>query len=128
AVEARADAVLGLLTGNVVDGARLKLQAAGITFDRFRVGAFGSDHADRTALPPIAAERAAPHMGRRPHGDDIVIVGDTPADMTCGRALGARAIGVATGRYSAADLAAAGAWAVFPTFEDTHAVLDAVWG
>jgi phosphoglycolate phosphatase-like HAD superfamily hydrolase len=67
-------------------------------------------------------------MGRRPHGDDIVIIGDTPADMTCGRALGARAIGVATGRYSAADLAAAGAWAVFPTFEDTHAVLDAVWG
>ena len=118
------EALLGLLTGNLMDGARLKLGAAGLAFGRFRVGAFGSDHHDRAALPDIAADRAAPLMGRRPAGPDVVIIGDTPADMRCGKGIGARAIGVATGRYTAAELEGAGAWRVFEDLGDTAAVLE----
>jgi phosphoglycolate phosphatase-like HAD superfamily hydrolase len=126
-IEERHDSILGLLTGNVVDGARLKLSAAGIAPERFRVGAFGSDHHDRARLPSIAAERAEPLMGRRPAGADIVILGDTPADVTCGQAVGARAIGVATGHYSVGELRAAGAFAVFEDLAATASVLDAIY-
>lgn len=117
---------LGLLTGNVVAGARLKLGAAGIDFTRFRLGAFGSDHADRPMLPPIAAERAAPLFGRVPRGAEVVILGDTPADVTCGNGIGARAVAVATGSYSVDALRDAGAAAVFDTLAATEAVLEAI--
>lgn len=126
ALEARDDVLLGLLTGNVVPGARLKLEAAGIAFDRFQVGAYGSDSPHRPDLPPIAVERAEPLLGRRAAGDEIVIIGDTPADVTCGAALGVRAIAVATGHYSVDELHAAGAAAVFPDLADTEAVLEAM--
>ncbi len=126
-IEARADAVLGLLTGNLADGAALKLRAAGVDPARFRVGAYGSDSPERSALPPIAARRAAPIMGITPRGDQIVIIGDTPADMTCGRGVGARAVGVATGRHAVSELAAAGAFAVFEDFADPQPVLDAIF-
>jgi len=127
AIEGRHDSVLGLLTGNVADGARLKLRSAGIAPERFLVGAFGSDHHDRARLAAIAADRAAAHMGRVPAGAEIVILGDTPADMTCGRDVGARAIGVATGFYGRAELLAAGAHAVFETFAEPGPVLDAIY-
>ncbi len=123
ALEAREDALVGLLTGNIIEGARLKLRAAGIDPDRFRVGAYGSDAAERSRLPAIAAERAAPLMGRTPTGREIVIVGDTPADMTCGREVGARAIGVATGAFSVTELEAAGAATAFESFADWAAAL-----
>jgi phosphoglycolate phosphatase-like HAD superfamily hydrolase len=126
-LEARGDALLGLLTGNVVEGARLKLRAAGIAPERFRVGAFGSDHADRSCLPAIAAERAVPLLTRVPRGHEIVIVGDTPSDMTCGRAVGARAIGVATGSFSVRDLTAAGAYAAFPDLGEPEQVVRAIY-
>ncbi len=126
AIEARADALLGLLTGNVERGAALKLTAAGIDSARFRVGAYGSDSPQRAELPAIAASRAAPIMGRTPTGPDVVIIGDTPADMTCGRGVGARAIGVATGAYSVNELMHAGAYAAFETLSDTARVLDAI--
>jgi phosphoglycolate phosphatase-like HAD superfamily hydrolase len=126
-LERRGDAVLGLLTGNVAEGARLKLRAAGIAPERFRVGAFGSDHADRSCLPAIAAERAAPLFVQVPRGEDVVIVGDTPADMTCGRAIGARAIGVATGSYTADELASAGAFAVFADLSEPELVARAIY-
>jgi phosphoglycolate phosphatase-like HAD superfamily hydrolase len=126
-LEARGDALLGLLTGNVADGARLKLAAAGIEPGGFGVGAFGSDHADRACLPAIAAERAAAVLARVPRGAEIVILGDTPSDMTCGRAVGARAIGVATGSYSAHDLKAAGAFATFKDFADPSQVIRAIY-
>lgn len=125
-IEVHASAILGLLTGNVVRGATLKLEAAGIEPRRFRVGAFGSDSAVRSELPAIAAQRAKLLMGRVPFGEDIVIVGDTPADMTCGRAVGARAIGVATGSYTVADLLQCGAYAAFADLSDTAAVVDAI--
>ncbi len=126
-LECRNDTVLGLLTGNLVEGAALKLRAVGLEPGRFRVGAYGSDAADRARLPAIAAERAAPLLGRLVSGDDLVIIGDTPADVTCGASLGARAIGVATGSYTRAELLAAGAFAAFDSFADPAPVLAAVY-
>ena len=126
ALEARADVCLGLLTGNVVRGAGLKLTAAGIDPDRFRLGAYGSDHADRPMLPPIAVERALPLFGRAPAGEEIVIIGDTPADVTCGAALGVRAVAVATGSYSVSELEAAGAHATFSDLAATGDVVNAI--
>ncbi len=127
-LEARSSVVLGLLTGNVMEGATLKLAAAGIAPGRFRVGAYGSDSAHRPDLPAIAARRAETHFGREPRGREVVIIGDTPADVTCGRAIAARAIGVATGAYSVELLAEAGAHATFPDLSDTSRVLEAILG
>jgi phosphoglycolate phosphatase-like HAD superfamily hydrolase len=128
ALDQRDDVVLGLLTGNVHEGARAKLTAVGIDPDRFRVGAFGSDHADRPELPAIARARAEALLGHAIDGGQVVVIGDTPADMECGRAIGARAIGVATGSYSVDDLRACGAAAVFADLSDTAAVMRAVIG
>lgn len=127
ALEARSDTVIGLLTGNLEEGAHLKLSAAGIEPGRFRVGAFGSDSANRADLPAIAAARAVPLMGRVPDGNAIVIIGDTPADMTCGNGVGARAVGVATGRHSVAELLQAGGDAAFEDLAETESVLDAIY-
>lgn len=120
--------VVGLLTGNVARGAAIKLTAAGIPTDQFHVGAYGSDHAVRAELPPIAALRAAPLFGRSPRGAEVVIIGDTPADVTCGLGLGATAIGVATGHYATDDLARAGAAHVFADLADTDRVRSAILG
>jgi phosphoglycolate phosphatase-like HAD superfamily hydrolase len=127
ALGARPDCVVGLLTGNVVDGARLKLSSAGLGLERFRVGAFGSDSHERTALPAVAQQRARDILGVEVRGPDLVIVGDTPSDVRCGESVGARAIGVATAHYSVSQLLAAGAAAAFPDFSDTRAVMEAVF-
>jgi phosphoglycolate phosphatase-like HAD superfamily hydrolase len=119
--------VLGLLTGNVVQGAALKLRSAGIDPGRFRVGAFGSDAPHRPDLPPIAARRAVPFFGRQPAGDDVVIIGDTPADIACGECINARAVAVATGGYSRARLQACGPYAVFDDLSDTDRVLRSIF-
>jgi phosphoglycolate phosphatase len=126
ALEAHEDATLGLLTGNIERGARRKLRAVGIDFGRFRVNAFGCDHAERPQLPAVAQQRARDVLGVEMRGDRMVIIGDTPADIHCGRELGVRAIGVATGRYAVEELASHSPAAVFPTLEDTEAVVDAI--
>lgn len=97
--------LLGLVTGNVERGARLKLERFDL-WPRFRVGAFGSDARERDRLPAIALERARRLTGRSFAGHEAVIVGDTPADVQCARAAGAIAVAVATGRPSRAQLAA----------------------
>jgi phosphoglycolate phosphatase len=125
-LEAEDGVVLGLLTGNMAEGAALKLGAAGLDPARFRVGAYGSDSARRPELPPIAAQRAEPYFGRVPSGSEVVIIGDTPADIACGGCISARALGVATGAYSVADLAACGPHAVFQDLSDTDRVLEAI--
>jgi phosphoglycolate phosphatase len=125
-LEADSGVVLGLLTGNVAQGAALKLRAGGIAPERFRVGAYGSDAAYRPELPPIAARRAEAIFGRVPRGTEVVIIGDTPADVACGAGIDARALGVATGAYSVGDLEACGAHAVFLDLSETDAVLDAI--
>ena len=126
-LEARPGVVLGLLTGNVAEGAALKLRSGGLDPARFLVGAYGSDAAYRPELPPIAARRAAPYFGRVPKGSEVVIIGDTPADIGCGGAISARALAVATGAYTVAELEACEPHAVFQDLSDTACVLDAIF-
>jgi len=127
-LERHEHAVLGLLTGNLAQGAALKLRAAGIAPERFAVGAYGSDSARRADLPAIAAARAESRFGHVPTGHEVVIIGDTPADVTCGAAIGARAVGVATGAYGIEELASHGAHAVFADLSDTDRVIEAILG
>jgi phosphoglycolate phosphatase-like HAD superfamily hydrolase len=121
------DAVLGLLTGNLEAGARLKLQAAGLAIDDFVVGAFGSDHAERSRLPLVAVERAESRFGHRFTGKSVVIIGDTPFDIACGEHLGVRTIAVATGSYTGDELAACEPDYLFPTLADVDAVWSAIF-
>lgn len=98
------DIHLGLVTGNVEPIAHEKLSVHG--FDEyFPVGAFGSDHADRNRLPPLATQRAAEHAGgSRFPPERVVVIGDTVHDIECARAAGARTVAVCTGRYSRTEL------------------------
>jgi phosphoglycolate phosphatase len=125
-LEARSGVVLGLLTGNVAESAALKLRSGGIDPSRFRVGAYGSDAAQRPMLPEIAARRAEPFFGRVPRGSEVVIIGDTPADIHCGEGISARAVGVATGSYTVSDLAGCGPHAVFEDLSNTEGVMEAI--
>jgi phosphoglycolate phosphatase-like HAD superfamily hydrolase len=125
-LEAERGVVIGLLTGNLERGAILKLRAAGLDPGRFRVGAYGSDSPDRPDLPAIAARRAEPFFGRAPAGSEVVIIGDTPADIACGLSIGARAVAVATGSYSVAQLEACGPHEVFADLSDTERALEAI--
>jgi phosphoglycolate phosphatase-like HAD superfamily hydrolase len=127
-LESEPDVVLGLLTGNLAEGAALKLRSGRIAPERFRVGAYGSDSGHRPDLPAIAARRAEPIFGRVPHGAEIVIIGDTPADVACGAGIDARALAVATGAYSVADLTACSPHAVFSDLSGTEAVVEAILG
>ena len=90
------------------------------------MGAYGSDSADRAALPPIAAQRAEGYFGRIPSGPEVVIIGDTPADIACGQCINARSVAVATGRYTVADLTACQPHAVFQDLSNTEQVLEAI--
>jgi phosphoglycolate phosphatase len=121
----RSDALVGLLTGNIEPGARVKLRPTGL-WPLFRVGAFGSDDADRRRLPAIACERARALTGRDFPFERVTIIGDTPLDVDCARACGARAIAVATGFHSADELAACAPDALFGDFSDVHTVLESL--
>jgi phosphoglycolate phosphatase-like HAD superfamily hydrolase len=125
-LEATSGVLLGLLTGNLEQGARAKLQSVGIDPRRFRVGAYGSDHEHRPELPAIAVARTREVLGIELDGNRVVVIGDTPADLTCGQALGASSIGVATGRYSVDQLARHDPAAVFENLSDTASVVRAI--
>lgn len=118
--------VVGLLTGNIETGARAKLTAAGIDPARFRVNAFGSDHELRPELPAVAQRRASELLGIDVRGNRLVIIGDTPGDIQCGEAIGARAIAVATGSYTVEQLAAYQPYALFESLANTSAVLTSI--
>jgi phosphoglycolate phosphatase-like HAD superfamily hydrolase len=118
---------LGLLTGNLERGARMKLEPPG--FNRyFPFGAFGSDSPDRYELPAVAIDRARRHSGREFVGKSVVIIGDSVHDVACGRSLGVRAIAVATGPTPADRLAAESPDALFASFEDVDAAVAAILG
>jgi phosphoglycolate phosphatase-like HAD superfamily hydrolase len=125
-LDQRHDVIVGLLTGNLVAGARAKLAAVGLEFERFKVGAFGSDHEARGELPAVAQRRAREQLGVDVAGPDVVVIGDTPADIHCGQSIGARAIAVATGHYSVDDLRAHHPAVVFEDLADTAAVVAAI--
>ncbi len=118
----RAEAVVGLLTGNIEAGARVKLATTGL-LPYFRVGAYGSDDPDRTRLPAIAAARVERLTGRPVGFEQMVIIGDTPLDVDCARACGATAVAVATGQHPLAELRACAPDLIFPDFSDVATVL-----
>ncbi len=109
-------ASIGLLTGNTAGGAASKMRHFGLA-GHFPFGAYGSDHADRNQLGPIALERAALHAGRSFTAAETWVIGDTPKDIACAHAIGARCLAVATGQFSAAALAAHGADQVVESLE-----------
>jgi phosphoglycolate phosphatase-like HAD superfamily hydrolase len=111
-----------LLTGNLEPIARLKLGCAGLErYVDFELGAFGSDHRDRTCLVPITRQRLRARLGA--DDLDIVVVGDTPRDIACARAGGARAVAVATGGFSRDALGAHSPDAVLEDLHDTETVI-----
>jgi phosphoglycolate phosphatase-like HAD superfamily hydrolase len=119
----RDDAVVGLLTGNVEEGARIKLAPTGL-WPFFRVGAFGSDDADRRRLPALACARARVIAGCEFPFEHVTILGDTPLDVDCARACGARAVAVATGYYPYDDLHGCGPDHLFQDFSDVAHVVS----
>lgn len=118
--------LMGLVTGNMAALAPIKLRAAGFDPADFPIGAFGSEGWDRAMLPPLALARANAFNGMDFAPDRVVIIGDTPGDITCAHSIGARTIAVATGPFSAAELAAHQPDSLFATLEDTSAVLHAI--
>lgn len=114
-LEARSQAV-GLLTGNTAPGSAAKMLHFGLS-GYFRIGAYGCDHADRNRLGPIALKRARECFGTDFSPAETIIIGDTPKDIACAKAVGARCLAVATGRFSCEELSFHGADHVVPTLE-----------
>jgi phosphoglycolate phosphatase len=96
--------IVGLLTGNIRLGAEIKLRHYGI-WDAFTLGGFGDDHENRNKIAGVARERGVRHLGTPLAGEQILVVGDTPFDIECGRAIEAKVLAVATGGASHEKLA-----------------------
>jgi phosphoglycolate phosphatase-like HAD superfamily hydrolase len=121
------DVLLGLLTGNIEQGARIKLEPTGL-WPYFPIGAFGSDHVDRRRLPSLAARRAHARVGYPFRPTEVFVIGDTPLDIECARAFGAVAVAVATGNYSRAELLASEPDLFFEHLGDVNRALDLLLG
>ena len=118
-----------LLTGNLEPIARLKLACAQLdSYVDFDLGAYGSDHADRSCLVPVSRARLENRFGREVSPTDIVVVGDTPLDIACARAGGAWVVAVATGNFSRQELEAHHPDVLLDDLQDTQAVVKAVLG
>jgi phosphoglycolate phosphatase-like HAD superfamily hydrolase len=126
---AAAGARQSVLTGNIRPLATVKLAAAGLGEQLdLNVGAYGDTHEVRAELVPVARRAARAAYGTDFGGRSTVLVGDTPLDVAAALDTGARAVGVATGSFPAADLATAGAHAVLSDLTDTSLVVAAVTG
>lgn len=106
ALRQRDDVLLGLVTGNVKDAAAVKLRAAGYDPAWFPVGAYGHEALERDVLPALALARAVDHYRHPLQPDDVFVIGDTPADVSCARALGGRSVAVGTGFFERDELIA----------------------
>jgi|SRR5215212_913575 len=126
-LESHASVILGLLTGNIEPGARLKLDGAALN-GYFPFGAFGSDSANRNELPPIAMQRATEMHGHRVQGSDVVILGDSIYDIRCGVPYDATTIAIASGKTSAETLRAENPRHFFESAEDLGALMSAILG
>lgn len=124
---AQRDTVQSVLTGNVKPAAHLKLELMDLLayFD-LEVGAFGSDHHHRPELVPIAIKRAEQRYGRAFSRADVVVIGDTPHDISCARHGGARVVAVATGHYDVQALERCNPDALFPDLAQTDHILRAL--
>ena len=121
-LHADTDVLLGLLTGNIEAGARIKLEPTGLS-PYFRLGAYGSDHLDRRQLPSLAARRAHALVGVPFAPEQVVVIGDTPRDIECARHFGAVAVAVATGQFTRAALEAERPDLLFDDFADVEDAL-----
>ena len=117
------DIGVGLLTGNIARGAELKLDSAGLT-EHFVLGSYGSDHEEREQLSRIALQRARDMWNPALCPENTVVIGDTPRDVDCGLAIGARTLAVATGSFSSSQLAKAGANRVVIDLTDTDEIVS----
>ena len=97
--------VLGLLTGNIQLGAEIKLRHVHL-WDVFAIGAFADDHEDRNHIAAVALKRGSELLGQQILGRETLVIGDTPHDITCGRAIGAQVLAVATGGITMEELRA----------------------
>ena len=95
--------LVGLLTGNIRLGAQIKLSHYRL-WDFFRTGGFGDDHEDRNQIAVVARERATRVLRTSLDGGEILVIGDTPRDIECAKAINARSLAVATGKHSTAQL------------------------
>jgi phosphoglycolate phosphatase-like HAD superfamily hydrolase len=120
ALALRSYTAIGLLTGNIASGAASKVRHFGLS-SYFAFGAYGCDHHDRNELGPIALKRAAAHAGRDFLPGETWIIGDTPKDIACARAIGARCLAVATGSFNAEQLSAHGADRVVESLDEALA-------
>ena len=104
ALAARAEPpLLGLLTGNIRRGAQIKLHRYQL-WDKFPFGGFADDHEDRDQIAAVACRRGGERLGRPLRGEEVLVIGDTPLDIRCARAVGAKVLAVATGRFSVPQL------------------------
>jgi phosphoglycolate phosphatase-like HAD superfamily hydrolase len=122
ALKPRPDVVLALLTGNLERGAQLKLTHYGV-WHYFEFGAYADDHHDRNQLGHFARTRAEEKHGVEFPSERIFVLGDTPHDITCARAIGAKAIAIATGKFTRASLGACAPDFLFDDLSDVSAVL-----
>ncbi len=120
------NAYLGLLTGNIERGARVKLNPANLN-RYFDFGAFGCDSADRLQLPAIAHERAKKHFGMEFSNRDIVIIGDARGDVLCAKGYGARSLAVCTGKTTKEALVELQPDFIFDDLKDTGQVIEAIF-
>lgn len=112
---------VGLGTGNIREGARLKLSRVGI-YEHFTFGGFGCDAEDRAELIRIGAERGAAQLQAPLAECRVVVIGDTPKDVAAAKAIGAECVGVGTGSYSPRQLMDAGADAAFRDLSEPGAL------
>ena len=124
-LHARPAVALALLTGNLARGADLKLTHYGVS-RYFDFGAFADDSHDRNQLGRFACARAMEKHGVEFPGERIFVLGDTPHDIDCGRAFGARTVAIATGNYTRAQLAEHGPDFLFDDLSDTLGVIAAL--
>jgi len=96
--------VIGLLTGNIRLGAQIKLSHYHL-WDHFATGGFGDDHEDRNQVAAIARERGRRLLGEELRGEEILVIGDTPLDVACAKAIEAKILAVATGKHRREELA-----------------------
>ena len=123
AIAAHPELHQALLTGNLREGARLKLEHVGI-WKYFEFGAFADDSSNRNELGPFALRRAKEKLGIEFPPERVWIIGDTPHDIACGKAIGAKTLGVATGAFPVEELAACGATCTLQDLSETGKLLE----
>lgn len=123
----RDDVAVGLLTGNLKVGAMLKLKHYHLDH-HFHFGGYGDVHLDRDDVARLAHAAAGEFLQQKLHPDRLWVIGDTPADVKCGRAIGARVLAVSTGVHTPECLASYGPDQLYESLEDVDSVLQTLIG